>query len=295
MKLLVILFLLKLYARINVFRHIEEKYGQKEIKLARVIQKQRTRITKIECDMKYLLLSKRNNLTPFFARPKFSIRISYYIRNKTGRQILETEINNKHRKKRTLKVQPKENSERLANKIGFICKIVPYQKIKSVIANQKSRWSKTHYDKTKKLKSVYRKYDKPKRHIVENIIHNFSSYKLTVEEEHALSFSLDDHILTTQNGLNIKTEFERFYYQIRKHTNQLDDRRQDELKSKIFRTCENYSRIKVPNKYQKIIDNISRNKDIILIKQDKGRGVVILDKKDYIEKCINILDSKQFK
>ena len=66
-------------------------------------------------------------------------------------------------------------------------------------------------------------------------------------------------------------------------------------KGKIRRTCENYSRIKVPYKYQKIIDNISRNKDIILIKQDKGRGVVILDKKDYIEKCINITDSKQFK
>ena len=187
-------------------------------------------------------------------------------------------------------MQPKENSERLANKIGFICKIVSYQKIKSVIANQKSRWSKTHYDKTEKLKSVYRKYDKPKRHIVENIIYNFSSNKLTLEEEHALSFSLDDHILTTQNGLNIKTEFERFYYQIRKHTNQLDNRRQDELKSKICRTCENYSQIKVPNKYQKIIDNISRNKDINLIQQDNGRGVVILEKKDNIEKCINILD-----
>ena len=42
------------------------------------------------------------------------------------------------------------------------------------------------------------------------------------------------------------------------------------------RTCENYSRIKVPYKYQHLItsiDNISRNKDIILIKQDKGRGV----------------------
>ena len=63
----------------------------------------------------------------------------------------------------------------------------------------------------------------------------------------------------------------------------------------IRRTCENYSRIKVPYKYQKIIDNISRNKNFILIKQDKGRGVVILDKRDYIEKCINILYSKQFK
>ena len=63
----------------------------------------------------------------------------------------------------------------------------------------------------------------------------------------------------------------------------------------IRRTCENYSRIKVPYKYQKIIYNISRNKDIILIKQKKGRSISILDKKDDIEKCINILGSKQFK
>ena len=57
----------------------------------------------------------------------------------------------------------------------------------------------------------------------------------------------------------------------------------------------NYFRINVLYKYQKVIDNISRNKDIILIKQDKGRGVVALDKKHYIEKCINILDSERFK
>ena len=106
---------------------------------------------------------------------------------------------------------------------------------------------------------------------MENIIHNFLLYKLTSEEEHALSFSLDDHIPTKQNDIKIKTEFESFYYQILKHTNQLDQRRQDELKSKIRRTCENYSQIKVPYKYQKVTDNISRNKDI-LIKQDKGRG-----------------------
>ena len=128
------------------------------------------------------------------------------------------------------------------------------------------------------MKSDYRKYDKSKRCIVENIIRSFSSYKLTPKEEHALSFNLNDHILAKQNDTKIKTEFESFYYQILKHTNQLDQRRQDELKSKIRRTCENYSRINVPYKCQKIIDNISRNKDIILIKQDKGRGVVILDK-----------------
>ena len=116
------------------------------------------------------------------------------------------------------------------------------------------------------MKSDPQKYDKPKRRTVENIIHNFSSYKLTPEEEHALSFSLDDHIPTKQNDIKIKTELESFYCQILKHTNQLDQRRQDELKSKTRRTYENYSRINVPYKNQKRIDNISRNKDIILIK-----------------------------
>ena len=48
-------------------------------------------------------------------------------------------------------------------------------------------------------------------------------------------------------------------------------------------------------KQNKMIYNISGNKTITLIKQGKGRGVVILDKSNYIEKCINILYSKQFK
>ena len=30
------------------------------------------------------------------------------------------------------------------------------------------------------------------------------------------------------------------------------------------------------------------------MRQDKDRGVTILDHKDYIEKCLNILDTKQF-
>ena len=50
-----------------------------------------------------------------------------------------------------------------------------------------------------------------------------------------------------------KTEFESFYYHILKHINHLDQRKQDELKSKIRGACENYSQIYVPYKYQKII------------------------------------------
>ena len=54
MKLVVILFLLTLYARVNIFKHIEEKYGQNEFKLVRVIRNQRSRITKIQCDINFI-------------------------------------------------------------------------------------------------------------------------------------------------------------------------------------------------------------------------------------------------
>ena len=48
----------------------------------------------------------------------------------------------------------------------------------------------------------------------QNVIQNFSSYKLTPEEEQALLFSLADYIKLKQNDIEIKTEFESFYYNI---------------------------------------------------------------------------------
>ena len=97
------------------------------------------------------------------------------------------------------------------------------------------------------------------------------------------------------NKNKIKTEFESFLYQIQKYTSNLDQQIQDELKSKIRRTCENYSKGKVPYSFQHLIDNLSKNRNIIIMRQDKGRGVTILDRKNYIEKCLNMLNTKQFR
>ena len=64
------------------------------------------------------------------------------------------------------------------------------------------------------------------------------------------------------------------------------------MKTKIRRTCKNYSKVKVPYKFQHVIDNFSKNKSIIIMRQEKGRGVTILSHKDCIEKCLNILNIK---
>ena len=295
MELFVILFLYKLYDNINIFMHIEEKYGQLEIKLTKIIKKQHTKITKIKCDVNYLLYCKRHGLIPHFARPKSAVKINKYLRDKIGRQILDADIRNKHRiKKRSLQ-QVKHNTDNLTNKIGFITKLVLYQKIKVIMKKEETTWSNTHKKKLDRLQSEKLQFDKIKLIIIENVIYNFSSYKLSSSEEYPLSFSLDQHIPGKFNKNKTQTEFENFYHHVLQHTKDLDQESQDELKSKIRGTCENYSKIKIPYQQQKVINNLSNNKSIILIKQDKGRGIVILGRNHYTEKCLSIVESKLFR
>ena len=44
-----------------------------------------------------------------------------------------------------------------------------------------------------------------------------------------------------------------------------------------------------------ILKNLSKNKNIIICRPDKGRGVVIMDKKDYNNKMMEIINSDKFK
>ena len=97
------------------------------------------------------------------------------------------------------------------------------------------------------------------------------------------------------NKNKIQTEFESFYYNITQHTRHLRQSEQDQLKSKIGQTCENCYQIKIPYQYEEIIKKLSNKKNIIILREDKGRGVVVLYRTSYIEKYSNILTSDQFK
>ena len=66
------------------------------------------------------------------------------------------------------------------------------------------------------------------------------------------------------------------------------------LKTKLRHTFEKYGQIKVPYKYRTVINNLRRNKDLVILKQDKGKGVVLLDRTVYTEKCLSIFNTQQF-
>ena len=55
-----------------------------------------------------------------------------------------------------------------------------------------------------------------------------------------------------------------------------------------------HNQLYVSYKYGKILNDLSRNKNIVIMKQDKGRGVVVMDRGKYFDKRLAMLNTEQF-
>ena len=75
----------------------------------------------------------------------------------------------------------------------------------------------------------------------------------------------------------------------------LNDNEQGEIKSKVRRICKNCIKITTHCEHQTVIQNLSQNRNIVLLNQDEGQGIVILDRTKYIEKCMNLINTHQFR
>lgn len=75
-----------------------------------------------------------------FARPKIVVKLDFCTRNKITRQIIAAEIDNKHRKKKSLLLQLNKNK----NKIGFTGRILLNKKINQIFTKERIKWKSTY-------------------------------------------------------------------------------------------------------------------------------------------------------
>ena len=109
-----------------------------------------------------------------------------------------------------------------------------------------------------------------------------------------MSFGLDYHIPNQSSYKTRETEFEMFYQNILPNLSHILENQLTELNSKLGSACHKYNNINVPYNYQKIVKDLASNRDMRILRQDKGRGVVIMDSSKYIEKCLGLLDNEKF-
>ena len=74
MYLVLVIFTIKVYARINVFKVVTRKYGQDIVKIARKLEDLLTKHQKNGLDIKFIKTCKRENLTPTFATVNLAIK-----------------------------------------------------------------------------------------------------------------------------------------------------------------------------------------------------------------------------
>ena len=292
-KLLVFIFIIKIFARSKLFSILREKHGLDTLRAVRNYERQLKRQAKLRCDLCFLLSCKKENLTPNFAKPKFSIKTNKNVSRRIGKIILETEIGNKHKAKKKINEQVIASNNRLKSKLSYLEHKAVQYRLRTNMTKWIRKWKATQ---AKKLTNL-RKENNP---VVENtkplpnIVHNFSSYALSEEERKALAHGLDHYIPDRIDNRKLEVEFEQLYKDIIWN---VDDIGQDEkinLKTKILSCYKNYTKIKTPYEHREIIKNLSKNENICLLKQDKGRGIVIVDRNKYVEKCLDILQTDKF-
>ena len=72
-RLLLILFVITLYARTDIFKRIKKKHGQSVLNVVRKLENYKTKIIKLQ-DINFTKMCKRENLIPTFANIKLAIK-----------------------------------------------------------------------------------------------------------------------------------------------------------------------------------------------------------------------------
>ena len=209
-KLLVILYIIKLYAQINIYKHIKKKHGQDVLRNVCLYEKLKTKYMKINADIKYIKSCKKKELTRRFAKVSLALKSgTARLEKKIAKLVMEAELQNKHIEPKKTKKELRSISFNLRATLGLILFNAIIKKTNIVV---KSKIKAITYRHEKKLKNLQKLHQnsvntKTKQHPVKQIIHNCSSYVLSRDEKIVLSYGLDQHIPYNLNKTDIEAEF----------------------------------------------------------------------------------------
>ena len=305
---LVFLFILRIkYVRDSViFNNIKLKYGPVILKKVRLLEKLSFKCIKIDLDLKFLCECQNSQLTPKFLHFRLSIgRLNNSrLYNQFLRKLLNNEILHKIKEKKKLLYQFSQQKLFIKNDISTF----DYIHLDAVISKSSQLYKqKIENIHKKKLTTLgytgTAKYnDNP-----DNVVFNFSNYNLSNDEKSLLALGLN-FCISNNSKYNSVTHFlnyEKLAYilsksEFYKKSNDRVNEFTSTLKHIAFSSLKRIIKTKLNNNITSkdiaTLKALSSNKNIVFLKPDKGNGVVIINKSEYIEKMNNILsDNTKFK
>ena len=182
-KLLVILFIIKLYAQNNIFKHIKKKHGHDLIKVVRDFKQKKKKFEKSVAEIAFTKLCKKEQLIPTFAKVNVSIRNGIYkLKRKIARLVMETELQNKHREKCKLRKDIGGINVLLSTSLSVIVYNALLHQINIAVKSRIKVIKLRHGRKLHnlKLKQETTNYvDERKQSYIKHTVHNFSFYVMS--------------------------------------------------------------------------------------------------------------------
>ena len=297
---LVILFLIKLrFPRgTQLSTVITRRYGRQGLQLFRRLDKTSIKLKKNEADLKFLKTCKSYEILPKFLYFKLYRRnlLSSKLYRKWQFKLLTIEINRKTKIIKNLEKEKDKLDTELHNSVSFL----DYYYFKSFIfknvCRNNNRTSEIHQKKLKSL-GITNSLDSldPNK-----VIFNHSSRKLSPKEEGLLAYGLNFklphfHINFYKHFLC----FENLYSYLDKEVPHGDNGYtfKQSLQNIAYKSFYNFKPYKVFSPiFSKnditVLKALSKDTSIIISKPDKGHGVVILNKIDYVRKMEELLNDR---
>ena len=209
---------------------------------------------KIQTDIKFIKACKQENIIPTFASVKLSLKHNNNkLTKRIARIVMETEIQNKHREKKSLKKEIRQKCILLKSTLGIVVFNALIHHLNNVMKRKHTAILLHHHKKLEKFRFRQNKHTSDNRNNFQScIVHKFSSYSLSQAEINALYFGLDQHIPTNINRNSIQTEFESFYQRLVIDMPNIPENELQQVKTKLRNICEHYCNIKVPYKQRQI-------------------------------------------
>jgi hypothetical protein len=301
----VILFLLKIRFPKNksISTILQQRYGYNTLILFRQYEKSSKKLTKVDLDLKFLHLCKSYDVYPKFVQFKLFKENLYSsdLYKSWQKKLLDIEI--KEKKKALFKLTAATNNLRL--KLQDAVRAIDFPFLKNFIHAGNLKYevdvTKTHHSKLFHL-GISTSLDGLNP---DKVIFNYSNYALSETEKRLLSFGLEFRLPVYKiNFYRYFLSFENLMYKIKSLSN-IDATNFNIVKKRIqfiaykyfygFKSCNVFSPIFKLSDIN-VLKNLGKNPSLVICSPDKGRGVVLMNKPDYIEKmCKAIEDRTKFK
>ena len=151
-KVQVILFLIKLFAWKDIFKHIKKKHGQNMVTIVRSFEQLKTKYMKTVADIKFVKLCKTWDAIATFANVNLSTQYgSYKLKKHIARIIMENELQCKHTEKKKVRKEILQLDKKLRLYLNIVIYHTLLHQINIAVKSRLKAISKRHAKKLTKF------------------------------------------------------------------------------------------------------------------------------------------------